>query len=319
MRVLITGATGFAGAHLAEALATRDGIDLHAICRTAAFPPGRAALADRVSLHGADLTDAQAVTAILQRVQPQQIYHLAGYANAGQSLREPDEAWSGNLLATRRLYEAIVASGGKPRVLYVSSGLIYGDSTSPISETHPLRPANPYAASKAAADLLSYQVTRHPGLDVVIVRPFNHIGPHQSPQYAAASFARQLAEIEAGLQPPVIQTGDLRARRDLTDVRDMVQAYLHLMERGKSGEAYNAGSGTAVSIQSVLDQLRSKCRVAVEVRTDPSRLRLADTTATIADTAKIRDATQWTPRIPLAQTLADMLDYWRMNLSHPPR
>src|SRR5205823_1736354 len=178
---------------------------------------------------------------------PDRIAHLAGYADAGGSFRDPDAAWAGNLAATRALYDAVARWGGSPRILFVSTGQVYGPATSadrPLDETAELRPVSPYAASKAAADLLSYQVTRHPGLAVVRVRPFNQVGPRLPPQYAAGHFARQLARIEYGLAPPQLEVGDLTARRDLTDVRDMVEAYRLLLDRGRGGETYNAGTGS---------------------------------------------------------------------------
>src|SRR5262249_1648482 len=174
------------------------------------------------ALRSADLGDRALLVKVVEEVRPEQIYHLAGYPHVGKSMQQPEAAWSGNLTATRNLYEAVVAWGGKPRILSVGSGLIYGDPETPAQAYHEdclLRPTTPYPASKAAADLASYQFTRPPGLDIVRVRPFNHIGPCQSPQFAVAHFAEQLAAIEAGRQPPVLETGNLSPRRDLTDVR----------------------------------------------------------------------------------------------------
>src|SRR5262249_23659165 len=155
--------------------------------------------------------------------------HLAGYAHTGRPFVDADVVWASNLAATRRLYEAVVRWGGRPRILYVGSGLVYGSANTPdqgYDENAPLRPANSYAASKAATDLVSYQSTCDPGLDIVRVRPFNHIGPRQSAGYAVAHFAQQIAAIEAGRQPPVLETKNLDSQRDLTDVRDMVRAYI---------------------------------------------------------------------------------------------
>ena len=203
-------------------------------------------LADRVSLHGCDLAIRPAVEALLRQIRPDRVYHLAGYARTGQSYQEPDAAWAGNLEATRNLYEAIVHWGGRPRILHVSSGLVYGHPHSAdalVDETSPLQPASPYAASKAAADLAAFQYSRSPGLAIVRARPFNHTGPRQSAEFAVPNFARQIVAIEQGRQPPRVETGNLDSHRDLTDVRDMVRAYLLLMERGKAGEVYNVGSG----------------------------------------------------------------------------
>jgi GDP-4-dehydro-6-deoxy-D-mannose reductase len=314
MRILVTGATGFAGGWLVEALLARGGAEVVGLTRRAAWPPELAHLAGRAALRAGDLCDGAAVEAVLRDVRPEQIFHLAGYAQTGRSFDEPDAAWDGNLTATRRLYEAVARWGGRPRVLYVGSGLIYGDGDAPgrpQDERCLPRPASPYAASKTAADLLGYQVTVRPGLDVVRARPFNHVGPRQSPQFAVAHFARQVAAVAQGRRPPVLETGNLSPRRDLTDVRDITAAYLLLMERGRTGEAYNVGSGEAVSMQAVLDRLLALAGVQAEVRPRADLVRPADQAVVRADAAKLRRETGWAPRLTLDQTLADTLDYWR--------
>ncbi|HLW64032.1 MAG TPA: GDP-mannose 4,6-dehydratase, partial [Gemmataceae bacterium] len=244
-------------------------------------------------------------------------FHLAGYAHAGRSFAEPDAAWQGNLQATRNLYDAVARWGGRPRILYVSSGLVYGEANSPdaaCTEAQPLRPASPYAASKAAADLASYQYSRFPGLDIVRVRPFNHIGPRQQPIYAIPRFASQIAAIEHGGQAPVVETGDLNSFRDLSDVRDIVQAYILLLEKGKTGEVYNAGSGAAYRMQDVLDKLLAIAKVKVEVRRKAQDNRPAEIGATRADCTRLQRETGWRPRFTLEQTLMDTLEYWRQNV-----
>lgn len=318
MRILVTGITGFAGGHLAEALLARGGAEVHGLARRGDWPAAWRHLAGRVRLHACDLTDRDRLPAVFEQVRPERVYHLAGYAHVGGSLREPDAAWSGNLAATRGLYDAVARWGGRPRLLFVGSGLVYGDPDTPeqaYDERGPLRPTTPYAASKAAADLLSYQVTRAPGLAVVRARPFNHVGPVQSPQFALAHFAKQLAAVERGLQPPVLETGNLSPRRDLTDVRDMVQAYVLLLERGTAGEAYNIGTGQTHSMQEVLDRLLGLTPVRVEVRQRPDLVRAAETAAVRADAGRLRRETGWAPRYTLEQTLADMLAYWRAQLA----
>jgi GDP-4-dehydro-6-deoxy-D-mannose reductase len=174
-----------------------------------------------------------------------------------------------------------------------------------------LRPVNPYAASKAAADLASYQYTCTPGLEIVRVRPHNHIGARQSPEFAIPHFAKQIVAIERRQQPAVLETGNLSAHRDLTDVRDMVRAYVLLMERGRSGEAYNAGRGQTHAIGDVLHRLLALAGVQVEVRQRDDLLRATDPAALRADAAKLRRETSWEPRFSLDQTLAHILDYWR--------
>ncbi|HEV3145673.1 MAG TPA: GDP-mannose 4,6-dehydratase [Gemmataceae bacterium] len=317
MRVLITGITGFAGGHLAEALLARGGADLHGLSRKAEWPLEWQHLAGTVQIHAQDLMIATDLHALLAAIQPDWIFHLAGYAHAGRSFAEADAAWQGNLQATRNFYEAIARWGARPRILYVSSGLIYGEADAPdapCSESQPLRPASPYAASKAAADLASFQYSRFPGLDIVRVRPFNHIGPRQQPAYAIPGFASQIAAIERGRQPPVVETGDLNSRRDLTDVRDMVRAYIHLLEKGKTGEVYNAGSGTAYRMRDVLDKLLAISKVQVTVRPRAPETRPREMGVARADYSKLQRETGWRPNFSLEQTLADTLEYWRMTM-----
>jgi len=314
MRILVTGATGFAGGHLVEALLAAGGARVVAVARQPVWPDVWGHLAGHVELRGCDVRERSKLEAILRDARPEQIYHLAGYPHVGRSFQEPEAAWEGNLTATRSLYDAVHRWGGRPRILYIGSGLVYGESRTEeegCSETCLLRPDNPYAASKAAADLMSYQYTRHPGLDIVRVRPFNHIGPCQSSQFAVPNFARQLAAIERGRQPPVLETGNLQPRRDLSDVRDVVAAYVLLIERGRTGEVYNVGSGQAHSIQSVLNRLVTLSGVAVEIRSKASLVRKTDAADVRANAEKLRRETGWTPRFTLEQTLSDILAYWR--------
>lgn len=316
MRVLVTGATGFAGSHLTEALLTQENVQILGMNRRAPWPPHSRHLEKQAALQVCDLCDGAAVEAVLRDFQPERIYHLAGYANVGRSFHEVEAVWAGNLTATRTLYEAVHRWGGRPRILYVGSGLIYGDPERPdqaFDETSLPRPTNAYAASKAAADLVSYQYTRTPGLEILRVRPYNHIGPRQSPQYAIAHFAQQIVAIERGQKPPILETGNLNTRRDLTDVRDMVRAYMLLMEHGRSGEAYNAGTGELHVIGDVLQRLLKLSGVQVELRQRPDLLRAADTAAVRAEASKLRRETGWTPRFTLDQTLTDTLEYWRQQ------
>jgi GDP-4-dehydro-6-deoxy-D-mannose reductase len=314
MRVLVTGVTGFAGGHLAEALVGTPGVQLLGWSRHGTWPADLNHLAGRVALEACDLSNLDQVESALRRIQPDRIVHLAGYAQVGASFREADAAWAGNLTATRHLFKAIAVWGGRPRILAVTSGMIYGDPQVPdqvLTEESPLRPANPYAASKAAADLVGYQATRFPGLEVVRARPFNHIGPRQSPQFAVAHFAKQIADAEKGRRPAVVETGNLLPRRDMTDVRDMVRAYCMLLEAGLSGEAYNIASGQAVSMQTILDRLLALSRVAIEIRQQPQLVRAVDQAAICGDSAKLRRLTGWAPRFSLDQTLAATLAFWR--------
>jgi len=318
MRVLITGITGFAGGHLTEALLSRGEADIVGIARRGQWPQEWQHLRDQVSLVPCNLCDRPALEALIRRIQPEQVYHLAGYAHVGESFKEPDAAWESNLTATRHLYEAIEAGGGKARIVSVGSGLVYGDTDAfdeGPDEGAFLRPRSPYASSKAAADLIGHQFTRAGQLDIVRVRPFNHIGPRQSPEYAVAHFAKQIAAIELRQQSPLLETGNLAPRRDLTDVRDMVRAYILLMERGRSGEVYNAGTGKAHSMQEVANHLLAMARVKIEVRQTADLLRSTETNVVCANAAKLRKETGWAPRFILQQTLDDILGYFRDELA----
>jgi GDP-4-dehydro-6-deoxy-D-mannose reductase len=268
----------------------------------------------RTPVHALDLCDRTALRQLLERIQPEHIYHLAGYADTGGSFRDPDAAWEGNLTATRSLYEAVLAWGGRPRILFVGSGAVYGepqDPQRPLDENSVLRPNNPYAASKAAADLASYQYHRTHGLAIVRTRPFNHIGPGQSARFAVPNFARQIAAIELGRLPPVLRVGNLDTERDLTDVRDVVRAYQALMDRGQPGEVYNVASGLSAPVRLHLEKLLALSRARVQIEPDPALLRQVDTAAVRVDISRLKKCTGWSPRYSLDQTLADTLDYWR--------
>jgi len=304
MRCLITGATGFAGRHLADALIAAghhvEGLARHP--KDAPFP-----------VHAVDLAQRIGIETALRSVRPDWIFHLAAFPNVGASFKDPAAAWRGNLTATQELYAAIHRSGLRPRILHVSTCAVYGDlppGLSTITEDAPLRPTSPYAVSKAAADLLAYQQMHNNGLDIVRVRPFNHIGPGQAADYAAANFARQIAAAERGGSTAIVGK-DLSPYRDFTDVRDMVRAYIRLLEVGRKGEVYNAGSGQMYQIRDVMNRLRKLARVSTTVKEEGDPDRTGDTQKTAADTRKLRAETGWEPTIPLDQTLADILDHWR--------
>jgi len=315
VRSLITGVGGFAGSHLAEALLSASpeaevwGCDLNGERR----PYHPAAL----HVLPADLRDPAATQRVVQECRPDRVYHLAGQAFAGESWSNPWQTLETNLRGQVNLLEAVLAGPGTPRILVVASSEVYGRAPrpgEPVSETFPLCPENPYAVSKAAQDLLAQQYYLSHNLAIVRVRPFNHIGPRQNRRFVAPAFASQIAAIEAGRQPPVVRVGNLTARRDITDVRDMVQAYRLALEIGQPGEVYNLGSGCSHSMQDLLTVLLGFAKVSITVEVDPQRLRPVDAPDVICDASKFRAATGWAPRIPFEQSLQDLLEYERSQV-----
>jgi GDP-4-dehydro-6-deoxy-D-mannose reductase len=319
MRVLVTGVSGFVGGHLAEHLVA-EGDQVVGLSASGRWPPGLEDLSRQVRNEPFDLAaaDEAALADLLARKRPEAIYHLAAQANPQASVSDPRGTWALNLGGALNLLEAVKASGLRPRVVLVGSGVSYGNPSAehmPVSESCPLRPNNPYAASKAAADLLGIQHFLAHGTDVVIVRPFNHAGPRQSPSYVLGGLARQVAEVEAGRRDRV-EVGNLDVVRDFTDVRDVVRGYRLLAGRGVAGEVYNLGSGRGTRLADALEVLRRSARTPVDVFVDPARVRPVDQPLLVADPSRLRAATGWEPRFAIEQTLADMLEYWRDALAH---
>ena len=252
--------------------------------------------------------------ALLQAVRPDWVFHLAASSSVAASWEDPAETLTNNLGAQANLFASLVRLDRLPRVLVVGSADEYGapeHDDALLDEGAPLRPITPYGVSKVAQDYLALQYHLSHGLPVVRVRPFNHVGPGQSPAFAIASFARQVARIEAGLDEPVLRVGNLESRRDFTDVRDVVRAYGLAIEQGRPGEVYNIGSERSVALREVVDMLLGMSRTRIEVELDPSRTRPVEARAYRCDSSRFRRLTGWQPSIPLEQTLRDTLNYWR--------
>jgi GDP-4-dehydro-6-deoxy-D-mannose reductase len=345
MKVLITGITGFAGSHLAEYLLERaDGtsgdVEVYGACRwrsrldnlsdlarqgrlnlrgVDALVSSEAELRAIVDPHGVnllqgDMADPYQMKTLIEAVKPDRIFHLAAQSFVPTSWSAPAETFSINTVGQIHLFEAIRAVGIDPLIQIAGSseeyGLVHPDEV-PIKESNPFRPLSPYAVSKVAQELLAYQYHQSYGLKTVVTRGFNHTGPRHGPVLSCSSFARQIAEIEAEVSPPMLYVGDLTTKRDWVDVRDVVRGYWLALEKGAPGEVYNIGSGTTRTIQSMLDILLSLSPVEIEVRKDPTRLRPSDVLILWADDSKFRAQTGWEPQIPFEQTMRDLLDYWR--------
>jgi GDP-4-dehydro-6-deoxy-D-mannose reductase len=324
MRVLVTGITGFVGGHLAEHLVAAGDLVV-GLSTSGRWPEPLAHLAREVRIERCDLAavDEDDLAELVRRKQPEAIYHLAAQANPQASMTDPRGTWALNLGGTLNLLEAVKAARASasaqargtpaPRVILVGSGVCYGNPAPehlPVTEDCPLRPNNPYAASKAAADLLGIQHFLAHGTDVVMVRPFNHAGPRQSPSYVLSALARQVAEVEAG-QARRVEVGNLDVVRDFTDVRDVVRGYRLLAQHGTPGEVYNLGTGRGTRLAAALEILTGLAQKPVEVFVDPARVRPVDQPLLVANPARLHAATGWEPRLTIAQTLADMLNYWR--------
>jgi GDP-4-dehydro-6-deoxy-D-mannose reductase len=313
VRLLVTGAGGFVGGHLVDFLhAEQPEVEIHGVVLPHGGVSWRAASGARVV--EADLNDSAAAAAVVEEVRPERILHLAGQSSVHLSWLDPGGTMRTNVLGIVHLLDAVRRQGLRPAVLVVGSAEEYGPvgpQEMPIREDAPLRPASPYAVSKVAQGALALLYGPAGGLRVVLTRTFHHTGPGRGEAFAESSFARQIAEIEAGLRPGVLKVGNLDAVRDFTDVRDVVRAYWLLLERGEAGVAYNVCSGTGRPVRQLLDLLLAASSARVEVRVDPERLRPSDVPAQVGDPSRLHAATGWEPRIPLERTLRDLLDDWR--------
>jgi GDP-4-dehydro-6-deoxy-D-mannose reductase len=239
------------------------------------------------------------------------VIHCAGAPNVAHSWRDTLTPLSANVLATHHLFDALRRTAVSCRVVIVGSAEVYAPSTAALTEQSPIAPSNPYGISKLAQEQLAFRAAREDGVDVIVTRSFNHTGPRQSAAFAAPNMARQIAMIEAGVAEPVIKTGNLEARRDVTDVRDVARAYIALLERGAPSTAYNVASGTVRAMRSVLDALVARARVKLRIETDAALMRPIDKPMVLGDATRLREATGWRPEVPFEQTLDDLLNYWR--------
>lgn len=288
--VLVTGAAGFVGGYLLRELG------------------------ERAVAASADVTDAAEVARDLREAEPDAVVHLAAYSSVADSWENPVEVWRVNTLGTVALLEAVRAERSAARVLVVSTSEVYGRAEAlPTPEEEPLRPLSPYAASKAAAELACERAARADGVDVVVARAFPHLGPGQDERFAVASWAAQIARLEAR-GGGTLAVGDLSVERDFTDVRDVVRAYRLLLEPSVAAGTYNVASGRAVRLAEVVETLVGLARCSVAVEVDEERLRPADVPVLCGDASRLAEATGWSPTIPLEQTLADTLSAARASL-----
>lgn len=306
---LVTGAAGFAGSHLIDHLLER-------VPRVSAWrnPGGQsrpaAAHGGRVDWAAVDVTDVEAVARELAALRPSAVYHCAGVADVQTAWADSARALRVNAFGTHALLAGLARAGLEVPVVVTGSALVYRPSDGALTEASPIGPSSPYGISKLAQEM----VAAAGGGRVYIARPFNHAGPRQSAAFVTSSFAQQIAEAEAGLRPPRLLVGNLDARRDITDVRDVVRAYPLLADRGRPGLPYNVCSGQAYKVGDLLECLVSRASIPIAVTRDPARLRPSDNPVVLGSAARLEADTGWRPAISIERTLDDLLGYWRAQV-----
>lgn len=315
VRILITGALGYVGQHLCQALLTQGVVELHGTYRN--LRPH--SLAGKVKLHQVDLADKGATKRMVEAVVARQVYHLAGNIRAGRG-RDVDQqaADRDNVQSTNHLFQACLGLPERPRVVFASTGAVYGDPGEIITETSSMKPLNAYAVSKAEADQACVRFGEA-GLPIIRARLFNYLGSGQDEQTALSRFAHELARLErdSGKLPAVLTVGDLSAERDFTDIADAICAFILLMERGRPGEAYNVASGVSHPMHWYLAEMLKHVRIPVEVRLDPSQVRHQEAKRLQVDVSKLQNETGWKPSVPIRQSLFALLESARAKVASP--
>jgi GDP-mannose 4,6-dehydratase len=319
MRILITGITGMVGSHLAEYVLTyQPGVEVHGLVRWRSPLDNVRGIQGRVTLHEAELRDLHSLVRLLETVRPERIFHLAAQSYVSASFLAPADTMTTNVVGTTNLLDAVRLTGIDPLIHICSSSEVYGQVTEqevPIRETNAFRPASPYAVSKVGEDMVAQQYFLSWGIRTVRTRMFTHTGPRRGDVFAESAFAKQIAEIEAGVRPNPMAVGNLDSVRTFADVRDAVRAYWALLEQCPPGEVYNIGGERTMLVGEMLALLKGMARCRIEHRVDPALVRPSDVTLQIPDTSKFFIATGWKPEIPLEQTLADLLAYQRARVA----
>lgn len=313
--ILITGAEGFVGPYLISELSPL-GIPIHA---TFIVPQGkRTDILPENRWVYCDITDRQAVFEVIHSIHPSFIYHLAGISHVPTAESNRQKALNINVSGTLNLLEAVADEGISTQIVLISSGEVYGkidEEMGAVREDFFLHPTNFYAATKAAAEKIAWPFYERGVISLTIFRPFNHIGPGQSPSFVVSDFARQVAKIFLSLAEPKVHVGDIDVYRDFTDVRDIVRGYRLIYENFTPGCIYNLASGSVVAIREILEELIALSQKSIEIVRDPARFRKAEAKKIQVDISRFKEATGWAPRIPLKKTLRDVFEYWVKKLS----
>jgi GDP-4-dehydro-6-deoxy-D-mannose reductase len=305
LRVLITGGTGFVGSHLIQFLKSRAShIAVLALGAGSSSESG-------VQYYAVDVRNVEGVRSVVHDFRPQQVYHLAGISAIDLSWSDPRLTYEVNVFGAHNLFAAAMSLPSPPRILNISTSQVYAANSGILTEESPIGPDNPYAASKAMAELLLVQYRRAVVGGVITARSFNHTGAGQTPKFALPSIAKQFAEIECGLRPSKLTLGNVDVERDFTDVRDVVRAYWMLLQRGKAGEVYNVCSGCAVSLAEIIKKFEAIAGLNVSIETDPDRVRANEVMRICGDPEKIQAEIGWDRQVPLEKTIEDLLQYWR--------
>jgi GDP-4-dehydro-6-deoxy-D-mannose reductase len=309
-RILITGGTGFVGSHLIRFLRSSDTKLIAVSSSEAIFQQ------PDVEYCTVDIRNSEDINAVVRATNPTQIYHLAGVSSIAASCHDQRFTFDVNVVGSYNVFEAAMRMPSPPRILNVSTSQVYAASSVALTESSPIDPDTPYAATKAIAELLTVQYRRSVRGGVIIARAFNHTGPGQSPAFFLPSVAKQLAQAEVGLSPPILEVGNINVTRDFTNVRDVIAAYCELLEKGAIGEVYNVCSGRRVLLADLVRELLRNCNANVKIKIDPARLRSGEILELVGDPRKLQNVTGWSPKIPLESTLQELLAYWREQVIH---
>lgn len=311
-KALIIGAGGFVGSYLIDCLSKEFGMEVYATKLK-----GMEFVHPLAKVYDLDILVKEDIVELLYDIRPDYIFHLAAQSSVSVAWKNPMLTIDVNIKGSVNVMEAVRELYYKPRVLMIGSGEEYGhikEGDTPITEETILRPGNIYAATKACQNMIGSIYAKAYDMELMLVRAFNHMGPGQAPLFVVSDFCKQVAEIEAGIKEPVIHVGNLSAKRDFTDVRDVVRAYALLVQKGTSGETYNVGSGNALAIQEILDKIVGMSSATITVEVDPNKIRPVDVPIIEADISKIHEISGWEPSIPIEKTIQEMLDYWRAQV-----